>query len=423
MTMNTNEQALRREAIRRRLQGQRRCDICRDLNRATSWFDKWWAEYRRDPLTDFADRSRAPRRSPQQMPASVVQAVLSLRQLLEQAATPQTRYGLIGAHAIWARLKELHLSPLPSEPTIQRILAQHDLTHPLGAGTSAAYYPWPLAWEVNAIFATDIITKHLRGGAEIQNFHTIDHYSHAVCLTQHLDKTSRTTRLHLLQSWAKLGLPLLHQFDNEGTFVGGHTHTHLIGQVVRLCLFCGVEPLFTPYYEPKRNHQIENFHSLWTSGFWSRHEFGTRDEVEEETPLFWRWYMYHYYPPALEGQTPAQVRRGVRVRLLTAPLRRLIPKGRLSLTAGRIHFMRKVDPTGTIEVLNEVWRLGAKWSGEYIRATINTAEQTIGFWHQANAETAWQLIKTRRFAVEETVHALLPEFRRNCTRCRDCLPG
>jgi putative transposase len=423
MTMNTNEQALRREAIRRRLQGERRSDICRDLNRATSWFDKWWARYRRDPKTDFASRSRSPHRSPQQMPASVVAAVVSVRQLLEQAATPQTRYGTIGAHAIWGRLKQLQLSPLPSEPTIQRILAEHALTHPLGAASCAAYYPWPLAWDVNAIFATDIITKHLRGGQAIQNFHTIDHSSHAVCLTQHLDKTSRTSRLHLLHSWAKLGLPFLHQFDNEGAFCGGHTHAHILGQVVRLCLFCGVEPLFTPYYEPKRNYQIESFHSLWVSGFWSRHEFGTLSEVEAEAPIFWRWYMYQYYPPALAGQTPAQVRRGRRLRLLSAGLRRLIPEGRLPLTEGRIHFMRKVDPSGTTELLNEVWRLGPKWSGEYIRATINTAEQTIGFWRQANAETAWQLIKTRRFRLEEPVHALLPEFRRKCTRCRDCLPG
>jgi putative transposase len=423
MTMNTNEQALRREAVRRRLQGQRRIDICRDLNRATSWFDKWWAAYRQNPKTDFADRSRAPHHSPHQMPAHVVAAVVAVRQLLEAGATPSTRYGLIGARAIWARLKELHLSPLPSEPTIQRILAQHDLTHPLGAASCAAYYPWPLAWDVNAIFATDIITKHVRGGLQIQNFHTIDHYSHAVCLSQHLDKTSRTSRLHLLQSWAKLGLPFLHQFDNEGAFCGGHTHVHILGQVVRLCLFCGVEPLFTPYYEPKRNHQIESFHSVWVSGFWSRHEFGTLSEVQAEAPNFWRWYMYHYYPPALNGQTAAQVRRGRRLGLLSARLRLLIPEGRLPLTEGRIHFMRKVDPIGTIELLNEAWRLGPKWSGEYIRATINTAEQTIGFWHQANVKSAWQLIKTRRFRLEEPVHALLPEFRRKCTRCRDCLPG
>jgi len=76
-------------------------------------------------------------------------------------------------------------------------------------------------------------------------------------LTQHLDKTSRTTCVHLLKTWASLGLPYLQQFDNEGAFAGGYTHWHVLGQVVRLCLFCGVEPLFTPYYEPKRNYQIE----------------------------------------------------------------------------------------------------------------------------------------------------------------------
>ena len=421
--MTSNEQALRREAIRRRLQGQRRCDICHDLNRATSWFDKWWAEYRRNPTTDFADRSRAPQRSPQQMPASVVQSVLTLRQMLEQASTPQTRYGLIGAQAIRTRLKQLHLSPLPSVPTIQRILAQHHLTHPLGAASTAAYYPWVHPWDVNAIFATDIITKHLRGGAEIQNFHTIDHFSHAVCLSQHLDKTTHTSCLHLLRSWASLGLPDLHQFDNEGAFAGGHTHRRVLGQVVRLCLFCGVEPLFTPYYEPKRNYQIESFHSLWVSAFWSRHQFGTLCEVEEQSPLFRHWYMYHYEPPALSGQTPAQLRRGVRVRLLSANLRRLIPEGRLPLTEGRLHFLRKVGPSGAIEVLNEVWQLGSRWSGEYVRATINTQEQTLSFWHKASAESDWRLIKTRRFRLEETVHTLRPEFRRNCTRCCDCLPG
>ncbi len=88
--------------------------------------------------------------------------------------------------------------------------------------------------------------------------------------------------------------------------------------------------------------QIESFHSLWVSSFWSRHEFATREEVEAEIPLFRRWYMYHYYPPALSGQ------------------------------------------------------------GEYVRATINTQEQTIGFWHQASAEASWQLIKTRRFVIKET---------------------
>jgi transposase-like protein len=423
MDTNLTEQALRREAVQRRVQGEARRDICQALERSPRWFDKWWAEYRLHPQTAFGDRSRAPATSPQQMPAHVVQAVITARQVLEHAATPATRYGLIGARAIWGHLKQLNLRPLPSAATIQRILAEHELTHAVGAGAATAYYPWPVAWDVNAIQATDIITKHLRGGAEVQNFHTIDHYSYAVWLSPQTDKSSATTCQHLRQTWAKLGLPSIHQFDNEGNFCGGYTHPHIFGQVVRLCLFCGIEPLFTPYYDPKRNYQVESFHSLWQASFWTRHEFATCAEVRAELPTFRHWYMYHYFPPALEDQTPAQMRPGVMLRPLTPQLSAMIPDDRLPLTTGRIHFMRQVNRTGQIELLNEPWRLGAKWAGEYIRATINTRERTIAFWHQADAEAKWCLIKTRRYPVSETVHALLPEFRQNRARCRECLPG
>lgn len=260
------EQALRREAIRRRLCDEKRQAICDDLDRSPRWFDKWWAEYHRNPQTDLADRSRVPKTSPSQTPDEIVQAVISARQTLEAAATPDMRYGLIGPGAIQAHLEGLGLEP-PSVATIQRILQAEGLTHPIGAGHDSAYYPWLEAWAVNAIQATDIITRHIRGGEEIQNFHTIDHYSYAVALSQHADKTSATACAHLLDTWRILGLPQIQQFDNEDAFRGGHMHPRVIGQVVRLCLFCGVEPLFTPYYVAKRNHQIETFHSVWHQAF------------------------------------------------------------------------------------------------------------------------------------------------------------
>jgi len=423
MNSDMSEQALRREAIRRRLQGERRCEICWDLGRATSWFDKWWAEYRRNPQTDLADHPRVPHTSPQQMPPTVVQAVVSVRQALEAANTPDTKYGLIGNRAIQGRLEELKGKPLPSLTTIQRILIQYGLTHPVGAGDASAYYPWPVAWGVNTIQATDIITRYVRGGEAIENFHTIDHYSHAVQLTQHADQTSLTTCGHLLKTWMNLGLPLIHQFDNEGAFCGGHTHPRIIGQVVRLCLFCGIEPWFIPVYEAERNHQVETFHSLWDKAFWSRHQFRNLAHVRVEAPCFRRWYHYHYRPPELCGKTPAQMRWGIPIRRLTSDLRCLIPDGRLPITAGRLHVMRKVNGAGNIDVLNETWRVGDKWIGEYVRATINTAEQTLTLWHKADAETDWYLIKTRQFRITETVHALLPAFRRNRTRCREYWPG
>ena len=235
MDTPSTEQDLRREAIRRRLTGEPRCDICRDLNHSPRWFSKWWAVYQQNPRTDFADRSRVPLTSPAEIPESVVQAIVSIRKTLEAAATPATRYGLIGPRAIQGQLEDLDIDP-PSIATIQRILQAQGLTHPIGAGNDSAYYPWLEAWAVNAIHATDIITRHIRGGEEIQNFHTIDHYSHAAYLSQHTDKTSATTNAHLLATWSKLGLPQIQQLDNEGAFCGGHTHPRVIGQVVRLCL-------------------------------------------------------------------------------------------------------------------------------------------------------------------------------------------
>ena len=423
MDTHSSEQALRREAVRRRLLGHRVCDICRDLEHSPRWLNKWWRQFLAHPSTDFADHSRAPHTSPHKITEEVEQAIITIRQMLEAAATLETRYGLVGARAIQGKLERLGIKPPPSEKTIQRVLARHGLTHPLGADHESAYYPWPVAWQINAIFATDIITKHLRGGTAIENFHTLDLYSHDVCLSQHLDKSSATARAHLLRSWAQLGRPFLHQFDNESAFNGGPTHQRVLGTVVRLCLYCQIEPLFTPIYEAKRNHQIETFHSLWVAAFWSRHEFSSVAEVHREVPLFLRWYRSAYRPPALQGQTVAQVRRGFQPPALTSPLAKLIPAGRVPLCAGRLHLMRKVSPQGTVTLLNETWLVGKRWMGEYVRATIDTARQQVSFWHKPAEETDWRCLKRRLFRIHETVHDVIPVLRRKSERCFDCLPS
>ena len=202
MDTKPNEQALRREAIRRRLQGERRVDICRALERSPGWFSKWWRAYQDDPSAGLADRSRAPHTSPDQLPPPVVQAIITARQTLEAAQTPATRYGLIGHRAVQGRLRELKVHPLPRLASIQRVMRVEGLTHALGAGEASAYYPWPMAWGVNAIQATDTlrVTRYVHGGEAIENFHTLDLHSYAAALSQHADATSATARQHLLKS-------------------------------------------------------------------------------------------------------------------------------------------------------------------------------------------------------------------------------
>lgn len=418
----TTEQALRQEAIRRRLQNEKPGEICRALNRSPRWLHKWWATYQRHPQTDFADGSRAPHTSPQQTPPAIEQAVVTARRTLEAGATPATKYGLIGAAAIRQHLTALGMAPLPSAATIQRILARHGLTQPLGAGQATAYYPWPEAWGVNVMHATDIITRHVQGGLVIQNFHTLDFGSYAVHLTQATAKTCTVAVNHFLDTWATLGWPLLQQLDNEAAFSGGPRYARCLGTIVRLCLYCGIEPVFTPFYEPQRNYQIENFHGLWVKSFWQRERFTDLAHVQREIATFLRWYHRRYQPPALAGQTPAQARRGAVGPLLTPPLRRLLPTTPLPLTQGRLHFLRQVAPSGHIEVLNERWWVGARWGGEYVRATLNTAHQTLTIWHQAETAAAWRLLKTRSFTFTEPVQPVVLAFRRNTARCRDYWP-
>jgi hypothetical protein len=109
--------------------------------------------------------------------------------------------------------------------------------------------------------------------------------------------------------------------------------------------------------------------------------------------------------------------------VLTQPLRSLIPSARLPLTAGRIHVMRKVDLHGMVTLFNEPWLVGKRWMGEYIRATIDTALQQVSFWHKPEATAAWRHLKTRQFRLQETVHEVVPEFRRNSARCREYFPS
>jgi transposase-like protein len=422
MDTGTSEPALRREAIGRLLQGERPGDICRDLNRGTTWLHKWWTEYQLNPKTDFADHSRAPHTSPHQTPRSVERAVVKIRRTLAAAQSSETRYGLVGHRSIQAQRQRLGIKPLPSLATIQRILFHHDLTHPRGAAADTGYYPGPTAGTPSAIHATDIITKHLRGGQVVQNFHPFDHYTHAVHISQHPDKTTSSVMAHLLASWATVGIPAGEQLDNESSFRGGQSHPRVIGRVVRLCLFVGVEMLFIPEYEAKRNYWVESFHSLWVEAFWSRQTFGSLNQVPQEAPTFLHWYHTRYRPPSLEGKTPAQMCRGFRAIKLPRQLRGLIPEA-LPITNGRINFIRKVDHMGNGRILNETWLVGRQWRGEYVWVVVNTANQTLTFWYKPDVEAPWKQNKTCQYRLDEPIHALLPEFRRDHSRCREHWPG
>lgn len=222
----------------------------------------------------------------------------------------------------------------------------------------------------------------------------------------------QTVTGHCLTTWKTLGIPDFLQLDNDAAFCGGYKTPRLFGQFVRLCLYLGIELIFLPVAEPKRNGEIEEFNGLWGGpAFWERHRFASTQHVARLSPKFIEWYLTDYAPPALEGLTPTQAQRREPKRRLTATQVAQIPTS-LPITAGRVHFIRQVKPDGMIAVFNETWKVSQRLAGQYVWVTIITHRRRLEIWSQRSAQQEWGLRKTYAYNIAETVARLKPEFAR-----------
>jgi hypothetical protein len=81
----------------------------------------------------------------------------------------------------------------------------------------------------------------------------------------------------------------------------------------------------------------------------------------------------------------------------------------LPITAGRIHFIRQVQPNGTITFRNKTWRVSKRLAGKYVWATIITHCRRLEIWHERSALHDWRLLKDYAYDIPETVARLTPE--------------
>jgi hypothetical protein len=66
---------------------------------------------------------------------------------------------------------------------------------------------------------------------------------------------------------------------------------------------------------------------------------------------------------------------------------------KLPLTDGKIHFIRKVDNEGRINVLNETFKVGKEFIGEYVWATICLAKRKMKVYYRAKDQDAAMITK------------------------------
>ena len=398
-----NELRLRRQAMRLRLQGIPHTVILEKVHRSPGWLSKWQTRFDQQGFAGLRSHSRRPHHMPKAYAPRIVHLIVQTRRRLVKQ-----NVGLIGARAIRRELRKVLGKPTPSLTTIKRVLQTHGWVATATEATRP-YFPKPLTTLTGTLHALDWTCRYIEDGPKVYAFHTLNLRTRACTQTIAADKSSATVVRHCVHTWKTLGIPRFLQLDNDAAFCGGYKAPRVFGQFVRLCLYFGIELIFLPVAEPECNGEVEELNGLWGHAFWERRRFASFGRVCRASPAFVRWYMTAYAPPFLADMTPRQAQRREPHSRLTATPVAHVPNP-LPITAGRVHFIRKVKPDGTIAVLNETWKVSKRWAGKYVWATVITHCRRLEIWYQRSAQHAWCLHKTYAYDLPETVARLKPEF-------------
>jgi transposase InsO family protein len=368
-----DEFTARQRAITLRLAGRSVKEICRALSRTEVWLHKWWRRYLEFGAEGLYDLTRARHVIPR-IPPELERTILSIRRRLQAHATPATRYALIGAPAILAELKSLDIRPLPAARTIERVLERNGLTAPrvrLAPLLPRQDYPAPQARASNELHEVDLVGPIYLKGRSHRYYIWVckDRFDGAVCLRLAYSRRMDEVLWYLGECWKDLGRPEQVQLDNARELAGWGPAARTLSRVIRLCLRFGVSPVFIPEYEPQCNGSVENFNSWFQEPLFQRH-FHRPGDLRRELARLQEAVNTQHVHPRLQGQTPAQHRRGLRLQKLPASF--VVPTGRLPLAEGRVIFIRRVSSAGTVTVLSQRFWIGKRHRGRYLRLVVDT---------------------------------------------------
>ena len=369
-----DELAARHRAITLRLAGQPLKAVCAAVGRSEVWLRKWWHRYLEAGPDGLYDLTRANHHVALRLSPELERTILSIRRRLQAHASPATRYSLIGAGAIHAELKRLGVRPLPCERTIERVLQRHGLTAPrvrLAPLLPRQEYPGPQARASKDLHEVDLVGPvYLQGsGHRYYIWACKDAFDGAVCLRLADSRRMDEVLGFLGECWKDLGRPEQVQFDNARELCGWGPAARTLSRVIRLCLRFGVSPVFIPEGEPQFNGSVENFNGWFQPRLFDR-RFRRPGDLKRDLARLQEAVNTQHIHPRLGGRTPAQHRRGLRLQKLPASF--VVPTGRLPLAAGRVTFIRRVSVAGTVNVLSQVFRVGKRHRGLYLRLVVDT---------------------------------------------------
>jgi transposase InsO family protein len=386
-----DEYSDRHQAIQMRLAGQAVEAICRTLGRSRDWFHKWWSRYLAYGPDGLYDLSRASYQIARRISPALERTILTIRRRLEAHAQPSTRYSLIGATAIIAELKALHVQPLPSARTVERVLQRNGATLPkvrLSRLLPRSTYPTPQAQQSNQLHQVDLVGPiYLKGQRRRWYIYVCkDIYDGAVCLKLGRSRKMDEVLTFLGDSWKTLGRPAQVQFDNAREMAGWGRAARYLSRVIRLCLRFGIEAIFIPPAQPQRNGSIENFNG-WFQNLLLQRYFSRPGDLRRELQRLQDAVNTQHVQARLGGLTPMQYRR--RQRLQKLPQRFRIPIAQLPIAAGRVTFIRQVSVKGQIHLLSLTFKLGKRLKGQYVKVVVDTLHNWLTVYLNGRVFKRW----------------------------------
>lgn len=382
--MTTDLFTERKLAVMQSRKGNSVSTIATNLGRSIGWVSKWLARYEAESWTGLKDHSRAPKRIIHETSPDIQAAICRIRMELEMEAELGSGLKYIGGRAIQARLKEEDVTPMPSVPTIERIICKAGLTKPRQPMVEKRVdYPKLQATSPHHLIQVDIVPHHLQGGQPVACFNAIDVVSRYPTGHAYAQKGSQTAAEFLIHVWQEIGIPQYTQVDNEGCFSGGTTHPYVLGKVVRLALQVGTELVFSPTYHPQSNGYVERFHQDYNRHVWKDTHLEDIAAVNRQSNRFFNNYRQWAAHSQLGGQTPADCHQQYPVKRLAKTF--TLSNEKLPLYQGRIHFMRRVQEDGNIQVLNVYWPVPtiAPDTGVWVTLDLTTTGATLSIYDSA----------------------------------------
>jgi len=287
--MDTDEKE-RIVAVNQCVKGEKRTDICKNLNQSKGWLSKWVNRYKTGKEDWYKSKSKAPKNPGKKTRDEIENAVLNIRKTLMDGNEYESKYLGVGADTIQYRMHNLGFSDgdTSSTSTINRIVKKHKLKvnkrERYKRVKSKKRYTILNPTRINEMHQVNFVgPRFIWGYGAFSSLNLIDVVSNQVHIEQNISKSMDTVIAFLIQYWSNNPIPRYLQVDNGMNFIGDFIHPRKFSRFTILCLYIGIEAVFIAPRSPWMNGSIENFNKWFGEKFWEKEIFANLEDMRTKS--------------------------------------------------------------------------------------------------------------------------------------------